>query len=112
MIAVLFDLVYLLLLCLLSPALSVLALKDPSPQQGRSHKFLGRVPNRASTDPCVWLHAVSVGEVNLLPGLVKELSERRSHVQVVISVTTSTGFDVAQRHFPEHSVFFCPLDFS
>ena len=46
--------------------------------------LLGRVPVRAGNAPCVWLHAVSVGEVNLLGVLIKELRRRRPDVEFVL----------------------------
>ena len=60
---------------------------------------------------CVWIHAVSVGEVNLLPRLVKEL-ERDAAVAIVVSTSTDTGYDLAVQHFGSRCVFFCPLDFT
>ncbi len=61
---------------------------------------------------CVWVHAVSVGEVNLLPNLVRRLENERPDSRVVISTSTDTGYDLAVKHFGEARVFFCPLDFT
>ncbi len=61
---------------------------------------------------CVWVHAVSVGEVNLLPNLVRRLEQERPESRVVISSSTDTGYDLAVKLFGEARVFFCPLDFS
>ena len=46
-------------------------------------KFLGLVPRPGtSRAPCVWLHAVSVGEVNLLAPLVAEWTRRHARLGV------------------------------
>jgi 3-deoxy-D-manno-octulosonic-acid transferase len=75
-------------------------------------KFLGRVARRESTSPCLWIHAVSVGEVVQLEPLIEALSQRRSDVEIVVSTTTATGFDVARKRYPELQTFYFPLDFS
>ncbi len=62
--------------------------------------------------PCVWFHAVSVGEVNLLATLLAEIRERRPDCQCVISTTTVTGYALAKKKYPQLTVFYCPLDFS
>jgi 3-deoxy-D-manno-octulosonic-acid transferase len=77
---------------------------------------LGRVPRRLGETPprqgCVWLHAVSVGEVLAISGLVKELQRRFPERRVVISTTTATGQKLARARFGETNVFFFPLDFA
>lgn len=70
---------------------------------------LGTVP--AAQAPRVWLHAVSVGEVNLLAPIMAELT-RRGEFEFAISTTTETGFELARQKYPQHLVFFCPFDFS
>ncbi|MBN2021374.1 MAG: 3-deoxy-D-manno-octulosonic acid transferase [Pirellulales bacterium] len=73
---------------------------------------MGTVPAKIGAVPRFWLHAVSVGEVNLLTRLVEEIDRGDSGVECVISTTTKTGMDLARRKFPGHTVFYCPLDFS
>jgi 3-deoxy-D-manno-octulosonic-acid transferase len=60
----------------------------------------------------VWLHAVSVGEVNLLATTIAELSTREPTWDIVVSTTTKTGYDLARRKYADRIVFYCPLDFS
>lgn len=57
----------------------------------------------------IWFHAVSVGEVNLLETIFRQLP---GEYQVAISTSTETGYDLAQQKYPNHLVFFCPIDFS
>ena len=67
---------------------------------------------RIGDQPCLWFHAVSVGEVLLLRPLVCEMARRRPNWEVVISTTTTTGLAVARRTFPDLVTFYAPLDFS
>ena len=62
--------------------------------------------------PVIWLHAVSVGEVNLLATLLPRLASRYPHARCVISTTTRTGYEVATKKYADHTIFYCPLDFS
>lgn len=67
---------------------------------------------RAGADQCVWFHAVSVGEVNLLPRVVREFEAAHPDCAAVVSTSTDTGYDLAVKRFGADRVFFCPLDFS
>jgi 3-deoxy-D-manno-octulosonic-acid transferase len=74
---------------------------------------LGRVPARLSHQPdrqAIWIHAVSVGEVVAITGLVLELRRRFPEHRVVVSTTTATGQTMARDRFGEDSVFYFPLD--
>lgn len=63
----------------------------------------------APAGPVVWIHAVSVGEVNVVRPLVKQLG--LGPRQLWISTTTDTGQALAQRLFQEVArVFYFPLD--
>ena len=88
------------------------ALKRGKYREGFAAKLWGQVPQRLGKRPCVWLHAVSVGEVNLLAPLLGALEESRPEWEYVISTTTKTGYELAQKKYAPHTVFYCPLDFS
>ena len=77
---------------------------------------LGRVPTRLAS-PCpgaphgIWIHAVSVGEVNLLRPLVTVLSQQPG--PLFISTVTETGQALARELFgQEAEIFYFPLDFA
>lgn len=108
-----FNSVYLVVLVVCAPLIVWAALTKGKYRNGFAEKLLGNVPRRDSDSPCVWIHAVSVGEVNLLATTIAELRSRRPEVQVVLSSTTKTGYDLACRKYgSQHAVFYCPLDFS
>lgn len=79
---------------------------------------LGFVPRELSALAAgrrtLWLHAVSVGEVIASTQLVKFLDELDAETQVVISTTTQTGQQLAQKRFATRDarVFYYPLDFA
>jgi len=76
---------------------------------------MGRVPERfrnASEQPVVWIHAVSVGEVLAVSGLVGQMRRALPQYRVVVSTTTDTGQDLAGKRFGEENVFYFPLDFA
>jgi 3-deoxy-D-manno-octulosonic-acid transferase len=110
--AYLLDLVYLLLLVAGSPWFVYSAIRKGKYREGWAAKFLGRVPVRTGAEPCIWLHAVSVGEVNLLAPLLARLEQQHPEWACVISTTTKTGFDLAKKKYAPRTVFYCPLDFS
>ena len=103
---------YLTLLVLASPWIFWTAVKQKKYRAGFAKKLLGRVPPRAGQRPCVWLHAVSVGEVNLLETVLAEMESRTADWELVISTTTKAGYDLARRKYADHTVFYCPLDFT
>jgi 3-deoxy-D-manno-octulosonic-acid transferase len=77
---------------------------------------LGRVPRRlfsaGDSRPVIWIHAVSVGEVIAISGLVRELRIKASGYRVLVSTTTRTGQQVARERFGAGNVFYYPLDFA
>jgi 3-deoxy-D-manno-octulosonic-acid transferase len=108
----LLNLFYVGLLIALSPGLVWSAWRRGKYRQGWAAKFWGAVPYRTSAGPCIWLHAVSLGEVNLLSVLLDELIRRRPDLSFYITTTTMTGYQAACRRYPQHIVSYCPLDFS
>ncbi|HUJ94607.1 MAG TPA: 3-deoxy-D-manno-octulosonic acid transferase [Terriglobales bacterium] len=75
---------------------------------------LGWVPARLaakSAQPTIWVHAVSVGEVLAISGLVEQMCRRLGGHRIVISTTTSTGQKLARQRFGDE-VFYFPLDFA
>jgi 3-deoxy-D-manno-octulosonic-acid transferase len=60
----------------------------------------------------IWVHAVSVGEVNIAMKLIQDLRESDPSLEFVLSTTTSTGFKLAaSRKTPWLEPIYNPLDF-
>lgn len=62
----------------------------------------------------LWIHAASVGEVQVARVLVERLRLRRPDLHILLSVTTPTGREVARRTMAGavDGPFFFPLDFA
>lgn len=70
-------------------------------------KFKQAITNRH----VLWLHAVSVGEVNACTQLIRALEARLPNVKIVVSTTTTTGMGELQRKLPVHiSKIYYPID--
>jgi 3-deoxy-D-manno-octulosonic-acid transferase len=110
--AQLLNIAYLLVLLAASPWLIWEAIYSGKYREGWRAKLWGQVPQRTGNSRCLWLHAVSVGEVNLLVPLIERWERRHPDWEVVISTTTRTGFQLAQKRFAPRTVFYCPLDFT
>ena len=106
------NVIYSAALVFFSPLLFYRWIRAGKYRDGWSEKFRGKAPLRIGDQPCLWFHAVSVGEVLLLRPLVREMARRRPNWEVVISTTTTTGLAVARRTFPDLVTFYAPLDFS
>ena len=73
----------------------------------------GKITRKNPAKKCIWLHAVSVGEVNATRTIIKELENKFSDFEIVISTTTDTGFARANALYAEKlQVFYFPLDLS
>jgi 3-deoxy-D-manno-octulosonic-acid transferase len=110
--ALLLNLVYLAAITLAAPWLLYQRLRHGKYREGWDAKFWGRLPRRAGDNPCLWLHAVSVGEVNLLTPLLERWERLHPEWHIVISTTTQAGFALAKKKYAPRTVIYCPLDFS
>lgn len=74
---------------------------------------MGFLPARlqAAKAGSIWVHAVSVGEVLAVSGLIAELKNSQPGAQIFVSTTTATGQRLARDRFGEEQCFFMPLDF-
>ncbi|MDM4018910.1 3-deoxy-D-manno-octulosonic acid transferase [Roseiconus lacunae] len=132
------NFIYLTCLVIASPWIVYRMICHGRYRRGRCEKFFGLSPRRAlrmrqrlksqstvkqvfveqhggelqRTPKPIWIHAVSVGEVNLIGKLVETLRRQHPHSPIVVSTSTDTGYDLACQKFGSDAVFFCPLDFS
>jgi len=106
------NLIYLLALVLVSPIALYRAIRYGRYKRGLKTKLLGFIDVPEGSSACIWIHAVSVGEVQLVRPLVKRFAEHFTQFRIVVSVSTDSGYDIARELYPEHLVIFAPLDFS
>ncbi|MFM8414368.1 MAG: 3-deoxy-D-manno-octulosonic acid transferase, partial [Planctomycetota bacterium] len=114
----LLNVVYLLVALVALPWVIWRRVSGGRPVAAPWRRFVGSValePPAAGVDR-IWLHGVSVGEVQLLAALAAELDRQAEaagrRVECVISSSTTTGLEVAARRFGPERAFPCPLDFT
>lgn len=70
-------------------------------------KFKQAITNR----DVLWMHAVSVGEVNVCTQLIRALEPRLPNLKIVVSTTTTTGMGELAKKLPKHiSRIYYPID--
>jgi len=105
------DFLYALALLVTWPYLLYRRLRrGPSGVPLREH--FGHVPSRPVSAHCVWIHGVSLGEINATRTIAAELHRRCPDAVIVFSSTTPAGLQRARELYPRHLVFRFPLDFS
>ena len=107
------DFVYLLVALAISPVVVYRMVRYGRYRAGWADRFGKIIRKDPAMKKCIWLHAVSVGEVNATKSIVEELRNKFGDFEIVISATTDTGFARASALFgANHRVFYFPLDFS
>jgi 3-deoxy-D-manno-octulosonic-acid transferase len=108
----LIDALYLLAGLAFSPIVIYRMVRHQRYRKGWGQRF-GKIGRRHPEKKCIWLHAVSVGEVNAAKILLTQLKSRFPNFEIVVSTTTDTGFTRAQALFGKQwAVFHFPFDFS
>jgi 3-deoxy-D-manno-octulosonic-acid transferase len=75
------------------------AIYDPSIKQALTNRDI------------IWLHAVSVGEVNLCTQIIRALEPRAPNLKIVVSCTTTTGMAELRRRLPAYiTKIYYPVD--
>jgi 3-deoxy-D-manno-octulosonic-acid transferase len=106
------DFIYLVAAVALSPMVIYRAIRHNRYRTGWSQRF-GDVRRNHPDRPCIWLHGVSVGEVNATKTVVAELKAQYPDHEIVITTTTDTGHARAKSLYDaEHRVCYFPLDLS
>lgn len=104
------------LLLLVSPIILFVLLAKQRCRRGLSER-LGLRADRVSAEfvgraGCIWIHAVSLGEVVAVAPLVRELRRRYPETRLVVSTVTETGREAVEQRLEgvaEHR--YAPLDF-
>ncbi|MBW8016038.1 MAG: 3-deoxy-D-manno-octulosonic acid transferase [Planctomycetes bacterium] len=102
---------YLLALAVISPKIVYRMVRHDRYRAGWGER-LGNI-TRLTDKKCIWIHAVSVGEVNATRLLVEKLSRLDGDYEIVISATTDTGYARANAIYDgKLKVFYFPFDIS
>jgi 3-deoxy-D-manno-octulosonic-acid transferase len=106
------DIAYLIALIAINPVAIYKMLRYGRYRAGWANRF-GKINRKRPDKKCIWIHAVSVGEVNATTTLIRELESKFPDYEIVLSTTTDTGFARANALFGSRlSVFYFPMDFS
>ena len=77
----------------------------------RLGRYSSKVKQAVTNRHVVWIHAVSVGEVNIATQLIAVIERRLPNMKAVVSTTTSTGMGELQKKLPSHiEKVYYPID--
>src|SRR5207237_2561936 len=77
----------------------------------RFGRYDARLRQTLTNRHVLWMHAVSVGEVNVCTQLIRSLEPRLPNLKIVVSTTTSTGMAELRRLLPSHiQKIYYPID--
>jgi len=77
----------------------------------RFGRFNSKIKQAVTNRHVLWIHAVSVGEVNICTQLIRALEPRLPNLKIVVSTTTSTGMGELNRKLPSHiQKIYYPID--
>jgi len=78
----------------------------------RFGKYDTKLKQAITNRDVLWMHAVSVGEVNVCTQLIRALELRMPNLKIVVSTTTTTGMGELHRKLPSHvSKIYYPIDY-
>ncbi|MCP4454297.1 MAG: 3-deoxy-D-manno-octulosonic acid transferase [Planctomycetes bacterium] len=104
--------IYLVAAVALSPMVLYRVLRHGRYRTGWSERF-GDVHRKNPDKPCIWLHGVSVGEINATKTVITELEAQYPNHDMVITTTTDTGYARAKTLYGvDYMVCYFPLDLS
>ena len=77
----------------------------------RFGRFSSKVKQAVTNRSVLWIHAVSVGEVNVATQLIAALERRLPNLTIVVSTTTTTGMAELEKKLPSHILkIYYPID--
>jgi 3-deoxy-D-manno-octulosonic-acid transferase len=110
----LYNILFTIFFVLASPYYFMRMRRRGSWRQGfaeRFGKYNTKLKQAITNRQVVWMHAVSVGEVNLCTQLIRSIEERLPNLKIVVSTTTTTGMARLQDQLPSHvSKIYYPID--
>jgi 3-deoxy-D-manno-octulosonic-acid transferase len=110
----LYNLLFMVFFCLSAPYYFLKMLRRGQWRQGFGQRFArynSKIKQALTNRHVLWIHAVSVGEVNICTQLIDEIERRLPNLKIVVSTTTSTGMAELQRKLPSHiQKVYYPID--
>ena len=109
-----YNILFTLFFCLSAPFYFLKMWRRGNWKQGffeRFGRYSSKVKQAMTNRDVLWIHAVSVGEVNLATQLIKTIERRVPNLKIVVSTTTSTGMDELRAKMPSHvQKIYYPID--
>ena len=88
----------------------MISIKYPS-YRAKWHERFGFINWKNSNKPLIWIHAVSVGEVNAAKPIVSFLLKKYPHYQIIITTVTPTGANTVLQCYDDNvKNFYLPYD--
>src|SRR5438034_8435165 len=110
----LYNILFAILFCISAPYYFLKLWRRGNWRRGfrqRFGRFDSKIKQALSNRHVLWIHAVSVGEVNVCTQLIRTLEARVPNLNVVVSTTTSTGMGELRRKLPSHiEKIYYPID--
>src|SRR6185436_10237298 len=100
-----YNILFLIGFCLSAPFYFLKMWRRGDWRSGFSQRFgrySSKVKQAVTNRHVVWIHAVSVGEVNIATQLISVIERRLPNMKIVVSTTTSTGMGELQKKLPSH----------
>jgi len=112
----LYNLLWIIVVIICAPFFIYKLLSYPDWRRALREK-LGFVPESQSTQgpqkPCIWVHAVSIGEVSAIHPLIRLLATHYPRAYIILTTSTESGQKIAREQVKEASlVSYAPIDLS
>jgi len=109
-----YNILFIVFFCLSAPYYFVRMRRRGNWQEGFSErfgKFNAKVKQAMTNRHVLWIHAVSVGEVNVATQLISALQMRLPNLKIAVSTTTTTGMAELHKKLPSHiQKIYYPID--
>jgi 3-deoxy-D-manno-octulosonic-acid transferase len=109
-----YNILFTIFFCLCAPYYLLRLWRRGGWRQGFAQRFgrySAKVKQSVTNRHVLWIHAVSVGEVNVSTQLIRVLEPRLPNLKIVVSTTTTTGMAELARKLPSHiQKIYYPID--
>lgn len=108
-----YNIALIILAIIFSPVIAIAFLFVPKFRAG-FWKKIGFYKERADKRKSIWLHAVSVGEINATEALIKRIKKEYPEYKLVVTTVTATGQEIANKKLSGTAdiISYFPYDFS